>query len=284
MRELLALSLLTACWHSASPSSSGSSSGSSASPVAPAATTPHTFPPSTDDLAVIYPARALIDEAHGRVFVQRDNGVDVLALATGKPAGHVDIGWDGEMWAAAKMLEMFHTPDVHTVEVALVDHAAASRIATCKHTVKAPTGSQLSRIDAFTYRAQPYLKWETSPPPEMHGGARMSDEEMAAWTKRFQAAYACGLLAVHVKGATCTLDEVSYKVADLESCETRNMPGQRVPASRIIGDIEYSIEETNGPGGGPHMETSTLVVRDRTSSAERWRTVVDERQYIPPPP
>ncbi|HSD91162.1 MAG TPA: hypothetical protein VLB44_26750, partial [Kofleriaceae bacterium] len=174
-------------------------------------------------------------------------------------------------------------PDVHTVELALVDHAAASRIATCKHTVKAPTGSEISRIDAFTYKGQPYLKWETSPPPEMHGGAAMSDDEMAAWTKRFQAAYACGLLAVHVTGTTCSLDEVGYRVADLESCETRSMPGPRVPASRVIGDTEYSIEETSGPGTGAHIETSTLVVREKTSGTEVWRTVVDERQYIPPP-
>lgn len=261
---------------------SGSSGGSASAPGVPVVV-PGAVAATTDDLALVLVSRATLDVDRRRLFVQRSSGIDVLELGSGKGVGRVDLGWDGELWPAGKLLLAFHQPGPLAIEATLVDHVAAKPIASCTQAVAAPAGAQLQRIDVFTTRGRTFFKWESAPPPEHHGGARMSDAQMAAWQQRFQAAYACGLLVMRVTTAGCQLEPATVQDAGLDHCETRQMPFPRgMPA--VVGDLQLAVDtDEHGTKTGAHETVHTLVVRG-TTGGERWRVELERAVQEPPAP
>jgi hypothetical protein len=149
--------------------------------------------------------------------------------------------------------------------------------------VAAPAGAQLQRVDVFTSRGQTFFKWESAPPPEHHGGARMSDAQMAAWQQRFQAAYACGLLVVRVSPAGCKLEPATIKDAGLDHCEVRQLPFPRAMPDHVA-DLRLTVEtDEHGTKNGAHETVHTFVVRG-ASGQERWRVELERTVQEPPAP
>lgn len=244
-----------------------------------------TFSPAKDALSVVYPARAALDAEHGRVFLHRNQGVDVVELASGRSAGRVELGWDGELWPTGKRLLAFHLPDVSSVEVAMIDPLTAVRLATCAHTVKGPAGSQILRVDIFTAKSTSFVKWETAPPPQQHGGAAMTDAQISAFKQRFDAAYACGLYAVRLGSGGCRLEPATIADAGLDRCETRQMPSPRLMPD-TVGDLALRVDAASRPDpvrGGVREETHTFVVRG-PDGQDRWHAEVEHLVEYPPAP
>ena len=240
----------------------------------------------TSALAVVHPAFAAIDVPHGNVLIHRSQGVDVLELATGKLVAHADLGWTGEVWPTTRYLIAFHASAPLAIEATLIDPTSARREATCSHVVEAPAGAQILRIDEFEAKGTLYLKWETGPPSgPMRGGRAVTAEEIAAWKQSFDAAYSCGLASVRVTSKGCTLEPATFKQAGLESCETRQMPGQRLMPS-TVGDLRLRVDDRMGPappGHGGEVEDVTFIV-DGKDGNERWRTEITHKAIAPPAP
>jgi hypothetical protein len=269
---------VTACWSSPPKVSPPAGSGS-ASPItstAPTVGAPPAFTPPTTGLAVGIATFLAIDDVGQRVFVRKDSGIDILALDSGKPIGHVDVR-DGELYPAGKQLLSLHYGGL-ALDVALID--PAGRVdATCHATVKMPAKAEVTRVDVFTTHAgKTYLKWEGSAPEPMRGGAAMRPEEIDELSRNFQATYACGLLEVT---RPCTLVARTFKDAGLESCETRSMPWPRYLPTPI-GSLALSTERSGGQRGYLMLDIETFIVKDATG--ERWRLPIETRATPPPAP
>lgn len=247
-----------------------------------ASTPPADLSPPTTGLAVAIAGFVVVDDAGSRVFARSGFGINVLALDSGKQTGRIDLAWEGELWPAGKNLIETRANGL-VIDAMLVDPATAKTIASCSATAKGPAGSQIMRIDEFTTHAgTTYLKWETSPPPRMRGGAAMTQAQIEEMSREFQAAYACGLYAVHVTGTTCTLDVASYKDAGLESCETRSMPGNRYLPTPI-GSLALRVDRSSTTRNNLMIDLETLVVSN-AAGKELWRLQIETRATPPPAP
>lgn len=292
MRLALGLALaLTACFRGGpttlapDPAGRGSSSSTSTTTTtAPTSYPPADFTPPKAGLAVGIAEHVVIDDVGSRLFVRKDKGIDILAIDTGTKTGHIDIGWEGDVWPAGARVLAMRTAPPSSIDIALVDPASAKVIATCSASPKVPPNSAILRVDEFTTHAgTTYLKWETAPPPGGNrGGAAMSNEQIEEMNREFQAAYACGLYAIHVTGSRCTLDVASYKDAGLESCETRSMPWNRYLPTPI-GNLALSVERSSTVRTGLYVDTETLIVKG-AGGGERWRLPIETRATPPPPP
>ncbi|HUS32589.1 MAG TPA: hypothetical protein VMZ53_29005 [Kofleriaceae bacterium] len=288
MRATLAL-LLAACGSSKSvPQTTPTTTTTPTISTTPGSTGPAVYPPPdlsppTTGLAVGIAAHVVIDDRGSRLFVRKANGIDILALDSGKKTGRIDIGWDGELWpAGAHVLALRIAPSA-VLEVALVDPATNKIAATCSGVVAVPANSQISRVDEFTTHAgTTYLQWETSPPPRRMGGAAVSDEQMAAITSEFRAAYACGLFAIHTNDSRCTLDKATPQEAGLEACGSRSMPWNRYLPSPI-GKLALRVDRSSAGKAGLLVDTDTLVISELGGS-ELWKLPIETRAIEPPPP
>lgn len=277
-RATLALAL-AACWSSppkVSPPPGGGGSGSTSPP--PTDDPPADFKPPTTGLAVGIATFLIIDDVGKRVFVRKPDGIDILALDSGKKLGHVDLE-DGDLYPADKKLLSLRY-DGTALDVALLDPSGHVD-ATCNASVKMPAGAVVSRVDVFTTHAgKTYLKWEGSAPGPMHGGAALRQDEIEEMSKNFQATYACGLLEV-TQHTSCSLVARTFKDAGLESCETRSMPWPRYLPTPI-GSLALSTERSGAQRNNLYIDLETFIVKD--PSGERWRLPIETRATPPPPP
>jgi hypothetical protein len=282
---VLALAV-TACWQAHPPPQTSPAGGGSATPPAsdPTDYPPAAFKPPTTGLAVGVAAHLVIDDAGSRIFLRKANGIDIIALDSGTKTGHIDIGWDGEIWPAGPRILALRVARQASIDVALVDPNSSKVQATCTGTVAPPPNSMISSVDEFTTHAgTTFLQWITTPPPRQMGGARVSDEQMAAMKAEFQAAYSCGLFAIHISGARCTLDVATAQEAGIEACGTRSMPWNRYLPSPI-GKLSLRVDRSSAVSkAGLYVDTDTLVISELGGS-ELWRLDVITRATPPPPP
>ena len=278
----LALAVLAACGgkveRQATSGGGGSGAGSSASTEYP----PPALRPPTAGLAVGVAAHVVIDDVGTRLFVRKSNGLDVLALDSGRRTGRIDLGWDGEVWPAGPYVLAMRVTNQPGLEVALVDPKVLKVAARCSVAVAVPPNAMISTVDEFTTRAgTTYLQWITTPPPGRASGAHVRDDQMAAQNDQFQAAYSCGLFAIRTTGSRCTLDVASPQEAGLDGCGSRAMPWNRYLPSPI-GSLTLRVDRATTRRNGLYVDTDTLVISE--SGNERWRLPVETRTTEPPLP
>jgi hypothetical protein len=279
VRAVLALALV-AC----GASSPKTPTTTTTTPAGPTDYPPANFEPPTSGLAVAIAAHAVIDDVGNRILVRTGNGIDILALDSGKKLGRVDLGWAGELWPAGPYVLAMRVTNALAIEVTLVDPKASKVVATCSGPVAVPAGASLSAVDEFTtHTGVTYVKWQTTPTwTGRPSGAAVPDEPSTVPNDAVQAMFSCGLFAIHTTAAGCTLDVASYQDAGLDSCETRSMPWKRYLPSPI-GKLALRIDRASEQKGGLYVDTDTLVVSELGGS-DLWKLPIVTRSVEPPPP